>query len=124
MQDDLYNIKNTASKMAAGRIKAIGNGPRFKVNQTVLYEELVNGCMYGELSAMERLLICLQEKLIAPEDMEAELHLCIVGLNNHISERLGRKDTKLKLDQYLELRGYHDKPKLAGPDLEGVRQNG
>lgn len=119
--DELVNIKKTANNMAAGRVAALGNSPRFKVNQTVLREELITACMYGELSAMERLLVCIQNGTIAPEDMEAELHLCIVAVNNNISERLGRKDTKMKLDQYLDLRGYNDKPKLANLDLEVMR---
>jgi hypothetical protein len=120
--DDLINIKQTANNMAAGRVAAIGKSSRFKVNQTTLYDELVTACMYGELSAMERMLICIQNKTIALEDIEAVLHVSIVAINNHISERVGRKDTKLKLDDYLELRGYHDKPnKIAEQDLEGMR---
>ena len=117
--DELVNIKKTANNMAAGRVSALGNGPRFKVTHTVLREELVTACMYGELSAMERLLVCLQNGNIAPADMEAELHLCIVAVNNNIAERLGRKDVKMKLDQYLDMRGYNDK--LRGVDLEGMR---
>jgi len=120
--DDLVNIKKTASNMANGRCLAVGKATRFKVNQTTFREELTTACMYGELSALERILIFMQNnKELSKEDIEASLHLSIVSINNHISDKIGRRDAKINLDQYLELRGYYGKSMLA-EDLERIRQ--
>lgn len=122
MNDDLINIKKTASNYANGRCVVIGKSPRFKVNQTVFREELTTACMYGELSALERILIFIQNnKSLSQEDLEASLHLSIVAINNNVSEKIGRRDAKINLDQYLELRGYFGKSML-GEDLEAIRQ--
>ena len=122
MNDDLVNVKKTAFNYSSSRCSTIGKSPRFKVNQTILREELNTACMYGELSALERILIFVQNnKGLSQEDLEASLHLSIVAINNYISEKIGRRDAKIKLDEYLELRGYFGKSML-GEDLEGIRQ--
>lgn len=123
MSDELVNVKKTATNYAVSRCYTIGNSSRFKVNQNVLREEITTACMYGELSALERLLIFMREnKTTTIEDVEASLHLSIVALNNHVSEKIGRRDTKIKLDEYLEMRGYFEKKNCLTTDLEGIRQ--
>jgi hypothetical protein len=93
------------------------------VNQTVLKEEIAVACMFGELSALERILIFIQQNPNLPrEELEGAMHLSIVAINNEIAEKIDRKDAKIKVDDYLELRGYHDKPSPLGTQLEELRQ--
>lgn len=122
--DELNNIKKTASNMAAGRLAALSKSSRFKVNQTTLREELETACMYGELSGLERILIFLQENKGIPQDeLEGVLHMSIVAINNHIASKVGRKDAKIKLEDYLNLRGYYESGKsINSVKLEELRQ--
>jgi len=87
-----------------------------------LSDEISTACVYGELSALERILIFMQQnKDMTKEELEGVLHLDIVAMNNFIAEKVGRKDVKIKLDDYLELRGYYNK-KPSSIGLEEMRQ--
>lgn len=110
MNDELINIKKTAGNYASGRCAMVGKNTKFKVNQTVFKDELTTACIYGELSALERMLIFIQNQdKIEKDELEAALHLSIVNLNNYVSEKIGRRGAKIKVDDYLELRGYYEK---------------
>ncbi len=121
-RDELAHIRKTATNFAVSRCSSLSRSSRFKVNQTVLKEEIILGAMYGELSALERILIFIRDNKITDiADVEAALHLSIVTVNNHVGEKIGRRDTKIKLEDYLGMRGYYEKSPLAA-DLEGMRQ--
>ena len=104
-------VVTTANRYADNRIFQLSNGnTRFKINARGLREEIVNSEIFGELSALERIMAELVDgKELTREDIEAKLHLAIVDLYNLIRGRLDLGPMHLSLDKYLELRGYYGK---------------
>lgn len=108
----MHNTLETAEKYAYQRIYQIGGGnTRLKVNGTRLKEEIVTASCFGELSALERMMAeIVSDPALTRGDIEAKLHLAIVDLYNFVRKELGANPAlRVKLDQYLALRGYYDK---------------
>jgi hypothetical protein len=105
----MQSVVTTANKYADNRIFQISKGNnRFKINARELREEMVNASVFGELSALERIMAELvDDKNLTREDIEAKLHLAIVDLYNVMRGRFDLSPMQLKLERYLELRGYY-----------------
>jgi hypothetical protein len=101
----------TANRYADNRLFQLSKGnTRFKVNARELRQEIVNASVFGELSALERIMAeIVADKELTRDDIEAKLHLAIVELYNVMRGRFDLGPTHLNLEKYLELRGYYGK---------------
>lgn len=107
----MKSVVATANRYADNRIFQLSKGnTRFKVNSRELREEVVSASVFGELSALERIMAeLIDSKELTREDIEAKLHLAIVDLYNVMRGRFDMGPTHLNLEKYLELRGYYGK---------------
>jgi hypothetical protein len=98
-----YIWKNSAS-YAFSRTQEYKN--RKKITPAILKDEITTGRVVGEMANAERIL----KAIIANpdwnrEDIEAELHLLIQDLNNHLCEKLNLEN-KVDLEKVLSVHGY------------------
>jgi hypothetical protein len=107
----MKSVIDTAERFAQSRIWLLSDGnTRFKINAKELKTEMVTAAMFGELSAMERIIAeMVSDKSLTREDIEAKLHLAIVELYNAVGPRLHNKGLPVNLESYLNLRGYYGK---------------
>jgi hypothetical protein len=85
-----------------------------------LRSELATAAVFGELSAMERVMAeIVSDKTLTREDIEAKLHLSIVELYNHLKPVMGGGHQHVRLEDYLSLRGYYNKD-VAGAAVTSV----
>lgn len=113
----MKSVIDTADRFAQSRIWQLSDGnTRFKINARELKTEIVTASMFGELSALERIVAELvSDKSLTREDIEAKLHLAVVELYNLVGPRLHNKGRPVKLEDYLSLRGYYGK--TAGSEI-------
>jgi hypothetical protein len=107
----LNNVINTANNYATQRALQVSNGNnRAKFGMKDLKEELALAAVFGELSALERMMtVIIEDKAMTRTDIEAELHLSIVDYYKFIKTKLGDRYPHINLEKYLEMRGYYDK---------------
>lgn len=107
----MLSVTRTAEKYTDSRLLQLSGGNnRLKLGGRDLRAELVSASMFGELSALERVMAeIVSDKSLTREDIEAKLHLAIVELYNTLRERFGTDSfRKVKLEDYLSLRGYYN----------------
>ena len=104
----MQEVVKTAQKYADNRIFQVSKGNhRMKINMRELKDEIVNASVFGELSALERLMAeIVDDKELTKNDIEAKLHLTVVDLYNVIRGKMGFS-SKVSLEDYLALRGYY-----------------
>jgi hypothetical protein len=112
-------VYNTARVYADNRIFQLSKGNhRFKINARELKQELINAAVFGELSGYERIMAeMVSDKDMSREDIEAKLHLAIVELYNFMRQKFDLGPAPMKLEHYLDLRGYFNKDKQNAASL-------
>jgi hypothetical protein len=110
----------TANRYADNRLFQLSKGnTRFKVNARELRQEIVNASVFGELSALERIMAeIVADKELTRDDIEAKLHLAIVELYNVMRDKFDMGPLRLNLEQYLSLRGYYGKDSVGSVVIE------
>lgn len=108
---DTIRVIETADRYSFSRAQQISRGnSRFKIGAADFKCEMATAVIFGELSALERVVAQLvSDKQMTREDIEAQLHLAIVELYNVIGPRLYDRGRPVKLEDYLSLRGYYGK---------------
>lgn len=111
----MNSVYRTAEQYANNRLFTISNGnSRIKLGGKEIRQEMVNASVFGELSAMERIMAeIIDDKTLTRDDIEAKLHIAIVELYNYIRNKFGDKAYQIKLEDYLSLRGYYGKETMG-----------
>ena len=113
-------VLNTAKQYADNRSFQLSKGnTRFKINARELHQEMIVASVFGELSAMERIMAeIVSDKEMSRDDIEAKLHLAIVEMYNFMRGKFNLGPNQLKLEHYLSLRGYYGKETAGSAVLE------